>query len=1173
MVDFVLGRLKFTYQGNWTTSFAYIKDDIVTYGGQTYVCVTNHTSNSSATGGFYSDSANWNLIAGGTQYKGAWTTGTYYKVNDLVKYGADIWICTTGHTAGANFQATESNFVVYVNGLEFVNSYNGSTQYTIGDIVTYGGYVYQAKTDTLGNLPTNATYWSIVTTGYNPRGAWSIGTAYKIGDTVIYGAYSYIAAQDNTGQTPASGSSYWTQVSAGTKFIGVWSNSTGYKLGDIVTYGAYSYVALQDGTNQNPATAGSYWQQLNPGSQFRSAYSGSTAYNKGDIVTYGAYSYISLQDTTGNLPTNVTYWSQLGAGSAFLGVYSGSTAYHKGDIVTYGGNSYVATQDTTGNLPTNATYWTTLVSGFSFQGPYSGSIAYKVGQVVTYSGYSYICIQDTSAGVVPSNDTYWAALNSGFNWTNTWSNTTTYQTGDVASYGGSSYISVGYNNINHTPSPGSNTYWQLVAQGTTANLNLTTVGDTLFYDVSGLDRLPIGSNNSILTSNGTVPTWGNPGVSANAYYVSPNGVDAAGYGSTIQRPFRTIQYATQQVSGLSTIFVKTGTYTEQLPIVVPPNTTILGETMRTTIVQPNTGVLSNDGINNNENSQMFQMSDGTSLSQLTFKGMTGFVPSGSDITAATLKGAVIAFNPASPILTKSPYIVYCSSICTKGIGALIDGSVHASGNKSMLFHSFTNIADNGVGIYAKDNGKAEVVSCFTYFAYFGYAASGGGKIRSLNGNHSYGNYGSYARGYDTTEISSNGVIYGDMLTLNSNAVNYNVGETIVGGTSGAQGTVTAVQTTAGTVYYYRTTANTFTTNERVTGQSTGYIANTLSSNSVTGQGGYVLVVSGLPQAPGIGQSLNFTTGDTQSYIIQNYSGTYTNTSSIIQIVLTSQKVTASSNGAAIQIRSNFSNIRLTGHDFLSVGTGNTVTSAYPNVNNALTIQAQETVASSVGRVYYTSTDQDGNFRVGSYFAVNQATGAATLNASAFNLSGLTSLRLGSIGAQVGELISEFSSDGLLSANSNSKVPTQQAVKSYVDNKAAETFTLDDISSQFNGAQTTFTLTYSNNTVTSANISPTDPNKLQIFVGNVLVNTNPNVYNYDYVDLTEFQVTNTYVNGTFNSGWYLSGNSNNIINFATPPLSGMSFNGYWKTGIGVDKDVTYAANSVAYFSPLNIAFGA
>ena len=53
-----------------------------------------------------------------------------------------------------------------------------------------------------------------------------------------------------------------------------------------------------------------------------------------------------------------------------------------------------------------------------------------------------------------------------------------------------------------------------------------------------------------------------------------------------------------------------------------------------------------------------------------------------------------------------------------------------------------------------------------------------------------------------------------------------------------------------------------------------------------------------------------------------------------------------------------------------------------------------------------------------------------------DLAGLTSLRLGSIGAQLGESINEFSSDGTLSGNSNTAVPTEQAVKTYVDTQLA-----------------------------------------------------------------------------------------------------------------------------------------
>ena len=54
MADFKLGRLKFKWRGDWTTSTAYVVDDIVKYGGNTYVCVTNHTS-SSTSPTFYTD--------------------------------------------------------------------------------------------------------------------------------------------------------------------------------------------------------------------------------------------------------------------------------------------------------------------------------------------------------------------------------------------------------------------------------------------------------------------------------------------------------------------------------------------------------------------------------------------------------------------------------------------------------------------------------------------------------------------------------------------------------------------------------------------------------------------------------------------------------------------------------------------------------------------------------------------------------------------------------------------------------------------------------------------------------------------------------------------------------------------------------------------------------------
>jgi len=83
-------------------------------------------------------------------------------------------------------------------------------------------------------------------------------------------------------------------------------------------------------------------------------------------------------------------------------------------------------------------------------------------------------------------------------------------------------------------------------------------------------------------------------------------------------------------------------------------------------------------------------------------------------------------------------------------------------------------------------------------------------------------------------------------------------------------------------------------------------------------------------------------------------------------------------------------------------------------------------------VFYTSTDQDGNFRVGELFQVEQSTGVVSINADAFALSGLSELRLGGVTlGGTGATIREFSTDPTFSANSNNIVPTQKAIKAYI----------------------------------------------------------------------------------------------------------------------------------------------
>ena len=163
------------------------------------------------------------------------------------------------------------------------------------------------------------------------------------------------------------------------------------------------------------------------------------------------------------------------------------------------------------------------------------------------------------------------------------------------------------------------------------------------------------------------------------------------------------------------------------------------------------------------------------------------------------------------------------------------------------------------------------------------------------------------------------------------------------------------------------------------------------------------------------------------------------------------------------IRIRYSQVRLTGHDFLDIGTGNFANTNYPNIPLQNPIPANETRERDGGRVFFTSTDQDGNFRVGGLFTVEQSTGVATLNADAFNISGLQELSLGSVAlGSTGATINEFSTDGSFAANSDSIVPTQKAIKTYITSQiggGASTLNVNQITAglvQISGQEITTT---------------------------------------------------------------------------------------------------------------------
>ena len=126
-----------------------------------------------------------------------------------------------------------------------------------------------------------------------------------------------------------------------------------------------------------------------------------------------------------------------------------------------------------------------------------------------------------------------------------------------------------------------------------------------------------------------------------------------------------------------------------------------------------------------------------------------------------------------------------------------------------------------------------------------------------------------------------------------------------------------------------------------------------------------------------------------------------------------------------------STCRATGHDFLDIGTGGFNTTNYPNViygDPQEPVQAQEVDERGKGRVFYVSTDQDGFFRVGRFFTVDQGTGSVTFAAS------IALSNLDGIGFKRGVVVAEFSSDTAMTDNASDTVPTESAVRGYVNRR-------------------------------------------------------------------------------------------------------------------------------------------
>jgi hypothetical protein len=935
MTDGVLWR------GNWASSVYYNKGDLVFYSGVVYITVESHSSTSI----FDADISNWAEFNSLTEWNLSWQPSTRYGIGDLVKYNGIVYKCIQGHTSGSTvssgLEPDQNKWTVYFNGIEYRGDWVNNARYRVNDLVKFGGSLWRCTVGHLSgddsSLNFASDFWTLETPGEKFRGVWMDDTAYGVGDIVRYGGYLYVATRNDIGEVPSSGIG-WNIVTKNYNFRGIWSRYNNYKTGDVTLDGGNLYIAIADSTGKNAPTTtyvnvtvgSASASDTSPGSKF--SFNGLYRPNYGLEIEN---TYVFIQ----NDPTNVYYpntvgttpnVNPLGFSTSVDGILNAGQAFiknvvYKLDEVEVSLDEYIdrfveadartVTITIDRNVPQNLNY-------FNFNSLNSGA---------------QFVIQPLTTGIQPANNnSAWTVLTPGVRWVGGWITDRFYAVGDIVSYENISYrcnYSHFSNDLETYPNNGNGfNYWDVYLEGDNENA-LSKKGDLLNYNVEddqstiGPTPINIGELGQQLTiQNNDSIGYQEHGFVRNFLYVRPDGIDEIGYGTTPGKPFKTIRYATEYtrdyLTGETTIFVKTGVYDEVLPIIVPQNTAILGEELRSVTVRPAdanenyqldstyriavlnrirdfigdlilnnpvTKTIGNTAIQNrnyvagsfasiaiiqglidnikdyidfyvnstglpptvtgsntpnntsgllltkailegnkdfivaealaflsfnyseyefdsvqytkdikkyidafqydliytgnyrtvlearyyrnlvqgSKTEDMFYVRNATGLRNMTFKGLEGTLnpPQVNELYRRPTGGSYVSLDPgwgpadeSTWITTRSCYVQNVTTFGYAATGQKIDGALHNGGNKSIVSNDFTQVISDGIGCHVLNNGRAELVSVFTYYAQIGMFAELGGVIRATNGNSSYGDFGALADGNDPTETPRFGFV-------------------------------------------------------------------------------------------------------------------------------------------------------------------------------------------------------------------------------------------------------------------------------------------------------------------------------------------------------------------------------------------------------------------------------
>ena len=544
--EFKINRLRFTWAGPWTASTFYNRDAVVSYNGKTYVCLVPNTSSNSfnadlnftTPGG--ASTPYWQVVVDGRVWKQAWTASTYYFTGNIVTYGGTVYNCITQHTSTTSFDATK--WTTISQSSAWRTNWTINTSYGIGDVVKYGGIVYQcntlhtsASTTVLGleNLGIDLPKWTIINKGLDYKGAWVSNARYKAQDIVKVGPDLYLSTVGHSAMTFNS-SSEWTLWVPGIEFAGTWNSATAYQVGDTASYGGYAYVsATQNNTNNIPSVDAVDWVLLTLGYTVGGEWSNGLPAQIGTLVTRGGRLYVAIADSLSEDPVAISLSTTYTASGS-----SGTTVKVASSTSLKPGMNVIGVGFTLGQSISRVVNSTTIILD---RGP-DGAVA--DAQSLTFVGVNY---------------SYWQIVVPGSTWNNRWTVGTEYTNGNLVVWKNGTYRCI----QKHTASVSSNrpdldvmnSYWTLVIAHHRKNAS-TATGDIEIYNgtTGAYDVLPIGTNSYTLRSTSGNPTWSHLNAINAVYYVAPTGTDSttSGWGQTWDKPWKSIKFACD--------YIESGTY-------------------------------------------------------------------------------------------------------------------------------------------------------------------------------------------------------------------------------------------------------------------------------------------------------------------------------------------------------------------------------------------------------------------------------------------------------------------------------------------------------------------------------------------------------------------------------------------------------------------------------------